>query len=384
MKYIASFRLFAPLLFSFFVMGFVDVVGVATSYVKQDFILNDKVANLLPMIVFLWFAIISLPSGLLMDKIGRKYTVQLSALITSFGMFIPAITYSLGSVLLSFCLLGIGNTMLQVSLNPLVADAVAKERITSMLTLGQFVKAISSTLGPVLASLFVGCWGNWQLIFPVYGSLTLISWLWMLKTQIPSTVSGNDKRASFLDIVRLLAKPYLLMCFLTILLIVGFEIGLMTVVPKYMEEVCFLPIEKGSLGCSLYFLARMLGTFVGSILLVRVSAKKFLNLNMLLAIIFFVVFTFVTSFPILLFALFFIGLFCANVFPIMFSEAIQYLPEKANVISALMIMGVAGGALIPPLMGIVSDWGTQQLSLYLPLLILICIYIASFYLKTDK
>ncbi len=385
MKSTVAFRLFAPLLFCFFVMGFVDVVGIATSYVKQDFALNDKIANLLPMIVFLWFAVISLPSGLLMDKIGRKRTVQLSALITSVGMFIPFITYSFGSILFSFCLLGIGNTILQVSLNPLVTDVVAKERITGMLTLGQFVKAISSTLGPILTSLFVGYWGNWQLIFPLYGSITLVSWIWMTRTHISSDSSRNDdERVPLKDILRLFTKPYLLMCFLMILLSVGFEIGLMTVVPKYLKEVCALPIEKGSLGCSLYFLARTLGTFIGSIVLVRISPKKYLNVNVVIAILFFLIFTFISSFPLLLVSLFFIGFCCANIFPIVFSEAIQYLPEKANVISALMIMGVAGGALIPPVMGIISDLGTQQLSLSVPLLILICIYIASFYLKSDK
>lgn len=384
MKRIVSIRLFFPLLFCFFIMGFVDVVGIATSYVKHDFMLNDKVANLLPMIVFLWFAVVSLPSGLLMGKIGRKQTVLISALITSLGMFIPVVTYSFSGVLLSFSLLGIGNTMLQVSLNPLVAEVVAKDKVASMLTLGQFIKAISSTLGPILASLFVGYWGNWQLILPVYGVMTLISWFWILWTPVSSKSTHDKTCVSLWNILCLLTKPYLLMCFLIILSVVGFEIGLMTVVPKYLQEVCTMPIEEGSLGCSLYFFARMSGTFIGSLLLVRFSAQKYLNLNLLLGVIAFMVFTFASSSLVLLAALFCIGFFCANIFPIVFSEAMQHLPEKANEVSALMIMGVAGGALIPPLMGVVSDLGTQQMSLYLPLFILVNIYIASFYLKTNK
>ena len=72
-----------PVLFAFFVMGFVDVVGISTSYVKNDFTLSDTLANLLPMMVFLWFAVCSLPTGLLMGRIGRKKTVLLSSLVTS-------------------------------------------------------------------------------------------------------------------------------------------------------------------------------------------------------------------------------------------------------------------------------------------------------------
>ena len=117
-----------PVLFSFFVMGFVDVVGVATSYVKADFSLSDRIANLLPMMVFLWFAVCSLPTGVLMGRIGRKRTVMASAAVTFVAMLLPLADYSFPVVLTAFALLGIGNTMLQVSLNPLLADVARPVR----------------------------------------------------------------------------------------------------------------------------------------------------------------------------------------------------------------------------------------------------------------
>ena len=67
-----------PVLFSFFVMGFVDMVGISVSYVKEDFSLNDKIANLLPMMVFVWFAVFSLPTGRLLGKLGRKNTIAVN------------------------------------------------------------------------------------------------------------------------------------------------------------------------------------------------------------------------------------------------------------------------------------------------------------------
>lgn len=370
-----------PVLFSFFVMGFVDVVGISTSYVKIDFELNDKWANLLPMMVFLWFAICSLPTGLLMDRIGRKRTVLVSAAITAVAMLLPLVNYTFTTVLIAFALLGIGNTILQVSLNPLLINVVHRDKITSMLTLGQFIKAISSTLGPIIASVAAGTFGNWQLIFPVYAVVTFISWIWLAGTPIIEEKVERGTQTEKMNLGGLLKDPYLLMLFSMILLVVGFEIGLMTVLPKYLEERCQMPIEQGGLGCSLYFIARTIGTFVGSILLAKVSSRKFLTWNMMGAIIAFILFMALGNQWILLSSIFFVGLFCANVFAVAFSAAIQSNPDKANEISAFMIMGVAGGALVPPVMGIIADSSTQFASLFVLIAALCYLLFAAFKLK---
>ena len=360
-----------PVLFAFFVMGFVDVVGVSTSYVKSDFGLNDTLANLLPMLVFLWFAVCSLPTGLLMKRIGRKNTVLLSSLITIVAMVLPLVYYSFFSVLLAFALLGIGNTVLQVSLNPLLMDVVAKEKVTSLLTFGYFIKAISSTLGPVILSVAMGVWGDWHLVFWVYAVCTSLSWIWLVCTPI------QEKREEVAyvggSIWKLFKNRKLMVAFSVILLIVGFEIGLMTTVPKYLLERCQIPIEQGGLGCSLYFAARTLGTFIGSIILSRYSSSRFLIINMVLALLAFGLFMVSSNSTIVLAGLFLVGLFCANVFPIIFSSAIQSEPSKADEISALMIMGVAGGAILPVFMGGIADVSNQFVSLFVPLLALVYI-----------
>ena len=360
-----------PVLFAFFVMGFVDVVGVSTSYVKSDFGLNDTLANLLPMLVFLWFAVCSLPTGLLMKRIGRKNTVLLSSLITIVAMVLPLVYYSFFSVLLAFALLGIGNTVLQVSLNPLLMDVVAKEKVTSLLTFGYFIKAISSTLGPVILSVAMGVWGDWHLVFWVYAVCTSLSWIWLVCTPI------QEKREEVAyvggSIWKLFKNRKLMVAFSVILLIVGFEIGLMTAVPKYLLERCQIPIEQGGLGCSLYFAARTLGTFIGSIILSRYSSSRFLIINMVLALLAFGLFMVSSNSTIVLAGLFLVGLFCANVFPIIFSSAIQSEPSKADEISSFMFMGVAGGAILPVFMGGIADVSNQFVSLFVPLLALVYI-----------
>ncbi|MDD3139559.1 MAG: MFS transporter [Lachnospiraceae bacterium] len=365
-----------PVLFGFFVMGFVDVVGVSTSYVKLDFALSDTLANLLPMIVFVWFAIFSMPVGILMGKIGRKTMVLLSLGVTFASMILPLIHYSFAMILLTFALLGVGNTILQVALNPLLMDVVQKEKATSTLALGYFIKAISSTLGPVLAGAAAGFFGNWYLIFPVYAAVTLLSYTWLFFTKIgKEELVAQTSQMSLFDLFK---QPGMFMAFTAILLVVGFEISLMTAVPKYLLERCGIPIEQGGLGCSLYFVARTLGAFLGAILLSRVSVKMFFIVNMFAGIICFVFFMLTASTYVIFVSLFLVGLFCANVFPIVFSVAIQSDAIRANEISALMIMGVAGGALLPMVMGVVADATNQLVSLLIPLLALIYILFVSF------
>jgi len=379
---IKSFWGLPPVLLAFFVMGFVDMVGISTSYVKKDFGLNDTLANLLPMLVFLWFAVCSLPTGMLMKRIGRKKTVLISILITVVAMIIPLTYYSFASILFAFALLGIGNTVLQVSLNPLVLDVVEKEKVTSTITLGCFIKAISSTLGPVIISVAVGGWGNWQLIFLVYAVITVLSWIWLAFAPIHESM--DEKNLVGNQIWGLFKDKELMISFSVILLIVGFEVGLMTAVPKYLFERCQVPLEKGGLGCSLYFLARTIGTFIGSVMLLRYSSRRFLMINLVLGVLSFVLFMLSSNVTILYVALFLIGFFCANVFPIIFSSAIQSEPSKADEISALMIMGVAGGAILPMIMGAIADSSNQFFSLFVPLFALIYILYVSFRMKWNE
>lgn len=369
-----------PVLFSFFVMGFADLVGVATSYVKADFALSDRVANLLPLMVFLWFAVFSLPTGVLMGRIGRRRTVMASAAVTFVAMLLPLVDYTFPVVLAAFALLGIGNTMLQVSLNPLLADVAGEARTTSMLTFGQFIKAVCAMLGPVLVGAAAGVWGNWRLIFPLYALITLLSWVWMLRLKVDES---RSEAVSVRGIRSLLADRYVWMLLSIIVLGVGFEIGLTTVVPKYFTERCALPLDRAAMGCSLYYMARTVGTFGGAVILARMSSRRFLTVSMAVALAALVLFMTATDATLLFAALFVLGLSCANIFSIAFSAALRSAPDRANEVSGLMIMGVAGGALLPPVMGVVADMSSQWASLFVLALALLCILAASLKLKTD-
>jgi len=361
-----------PVFFGFFIMGFVDAVGIATNYIKQDFALTDTVANLLPMMVFLWFFIFSVPTGLLMNRIGRKKTVLLSMLIQIVALIVPVLAYNFVAMLVAFALIGIGNTIIQVSLNPLLTNVVSSSKLTSSLTLGQFIKAISSFLGPIIAAFFARTFGSWELMFPMYAGITLLSSLWLMATPIEE-IPITGKTSTFWECLTILGNRDILLFFLGILTVVGIDVGLNVTAPKILQERTAMSLESASYAISLYFVFKTLGAFSGSIILSMFSAKRFYVISAVAALIAITGLVFATHLYFLYVLIALAGFACANMFSIIFSFALKRLPEKSNEISGLMIMGVSGGALFPWLMGVASDavvaqWGAVVI------IVLCCVY----------
>jgi fucose permease len=371
----------SPLLSGFFIMGFCDVVGISSNYVKQDFHLSDTMANFLPFLLFIWFFIFSIPTGILMNKIGRKRTVQLSNIITIFAMAIPFIAYSYLTCLIAFALLGIANTILQVSLNPLLAAVVKQERLTGALTLGQFIKAVSSFSGPFIAAFAVFCFGNWQALFPVFGGITLLLSVWLQLTPIKETGKVSEA-VSFRDLWKILNNKTILLLFLGILFIVGLDVGINTATPRILMQHCNIGIEEANYGVSVYFACRTIGAFLGAFLLSYYSASKFFRISMLIAIIALSYLFFVSGKMIILILIGIVGFTCANVFSILFSMALQKMPQNTNEVSGLMITGVSGGALIPLAMGASTDFiGNQTGSLLMIFICAVYLLLCSFLLS---
>ncbi|MDD3488596.1 MAG: MFS transporter [Paludibacter sp.] len=363
-----------PVLFGFFIMGFCDVVGITAMHVKEDLLgsyspeFRDTLSNLIPVALFSMFLIFSIPTGMLMNKIGRKKTVLLSNLITIVAMFIPLIEYSFAMSLVAFALLGIANTILQVSLNPLLTNVVQGDKLTSSLTAGQFVKAISSFCGPFIAAFAASALGNWQYIFPIYAFITLISTAWLMATPIKEEAVTN-KASSFGEVFGLLKDKTILFFFLGIVFVVGVDVGLNTAAPKILMERAGLNSIEAGYGPSMYFAFRTAGAFLGAILLAKYSPSGIFKIITVTAVLALIALIFAADKIAIFVLLAIVGFAIANVFSIIFSLALQSCPEKANEISGLMITGVFGGAVIPFIMGLTSDVVGSQVGSVLVILL---------------
>ncbi|GET24002.1 sugar MFS transporter [Prolixibacter sp. NT017] len=372
-----------PVLFGFFVMGFCDVVGITSAHVKVDLLsdyspdFRDTLSNLIPVALFSMFLIFSVPTGILMNKIGRKKTVVLSNVLTIVAMFLPLIDYTFVVSLTAFALLGIANTILQVSLNPLLTNVVKGDKLTSSLTAGQFVKATSSFSAPFIAAFAATALGSWRYIFPIYAVITLLSTIWLLATPIKES-SVEEQVNTFGSVMGILKDRTILLLFLGILFVVGVDVGINTASSKILMERGGLSAINAGYGPSVYFAFRTMGTFLGTFLLAHYSSEKFFKWNIIIAALALFMLIFAGN-EVLIFGLFaVVGFTIANIFPIIFGMAIQSRPDKANEISGLMITGVFGGAVIPFFMGLLSDALGSQVGAVLVILLsaLYLVYIA--------
>lgn len=352
-----------PVMLCFFAMGFVDLVGTASNYVQKDLNLSDSEANLFPSLVFFWFLIFSVPTGILMNKIGRKKTVLISLVVTAGSLFIPIFGSSYLAMLVSFSLLGIGNAIMQTSLNPLVSNLISPDKLASTLTFGQFVKAIASFLAPILAA-----WGatsammtfglGWKVLFPIYAMFCILSVALLGATPIHE--EQPDKVTGFLECIKLLGKPFILLCFIGIMCHVGIDVGTNTTAPKIVIERMNLPLEDAGFATGLYFIFRTAGCLLGAFILRIMSPKIFFALSVILMLAGMVVLLASDSLTSIYVGVSLIGFGNSNVFSIIFAQALNHTPKEQNEVSGLMIMGLFGGTIFPLAMGYASDLSGKQ------------------------
>ena len=358
MQKTSKFALLSVML-CFFAMGFVDLVGIASNYVKEDLGLNDKTANIFPSLVFFWFLIFSVPTGMLMNKIGRKKTVLLSLIVTVVSLFIPLLGESFGLMLVAFSLLGIGNALMQTSLNPLVSTVLKGGNLASTLTFGQFIKAIASFLAPYLAM-----WGatqvipsmgyDWKVLFVIYFIVGILATLMLGITHIEEEPIAG-KPSTFMECIKLLGTPIVLLSFLGIMCHVGIDVGTNTTAPKILMEKLGMTLNEAAFATSLYFIFRTIGCLTGSFFLRIMNNRLFFIISVcMMALSMLLLFVGVEKWE-LYAAIALVGYGNSNVFSICFAKALTSMPEKQNEVSGLMIMGLFGGTIFPLLMGFMSD-----------------------------
>ena len=354
----SSLMQIAPVMLCFFSMGFVDLVGTASNYVQKDLGLTDSQANLFPSLVFFWFLIFSVPTGMLMNRIGRKKTVLISLAVTALSLIVPIFSDSYMAMLLSFSLLGIGNAIMQTSLNPLVTNLISGDKLASTLTFGQFVKAIASFLAPIIAA-----WGattylptfglGWRVLFVIYAVVSLLSVSALAATPIEE--ERPDKASGVGECLKLLGRPFILLCFLGIMCHVGIDVGTNTTAPKIIMERLGLPLEEAGFATSVYFIFRTAGCFLGAFILRSVSPRLFFGVSVIMMLVAMAMLCVCDTLPAIYTALGLIGFGNSNIFSVVFSQALIASPNEKNEVSGLMIMGLFGGTVFPLAMGFAAD-----------------------------
>ena len=352
--------LILPILAGFFVMGFGDIIGTVMIQVKNECASHaDTISWLMPIFAFIWFLLISIPTGVLCGRLGRKNAVLLSLAVTIVAMFVPlgASAERWWLYIVAFALIGIGNTIIQAALPALMSNVVDKSQITSRISLGQFVKALCAALTPVFVYLTATVLGNWKLLFPLYGGLTILAAIWLLVSKIPdertdaAATEGRTSGTSFSSCFAMLKHPYVLAMTVGILFSVGADVGFSVAIPEYLRNVYKVDVNKAGMGPTVYFVAKTVAAFLGAIVFARISAAKCFPWCMGMGVLATVAILCVGTPQLFLVCVFVVALMTANSFGMCMGLAIDRVPEKTNEITSLMVMAIVGGGLVSALLG---------------------------------
>ena len=363
-----------PVLMAFFVMSFVDLVGIGVDRVSSDMNLSATLAQLIPSAAFLWFLLLSVPVGILQSRFGKRNMLNIGMGVTALGLLVPFFFYSFPSVLAGFALLGIGNTIVQVSANPLMVEVVPSNRASSFLSFSQFIKAIGSMIGAPLAGFFASWFGDWKLMFLAFGIVSILSIVWLASVKVEERQAEGNK-ASFATAFKLLGNGFILLMVFSIFLVVGVDVGFNSNSGQFLIKQFGIDPVAAEKGRSVYFFGRMLGTFAGALLLTKISSRKFFMWTSFLGILFLILILLVKTPALAWGFVFLIGLAVANIWPLVFSITVEKYPDRNNEISGLMMMAISGGAVIPLLVGYLSD--VSSIAVGMSVLIACMVYLAA-------
>lgn len=375
-----------PVLAAFFVMGFCDIVGISSDYMQTSFGWSSTMTGFVPSMVFIWFLFLGIPVGNKMNKWGRKNTVLISMLVTIVGMFLPLIVYGSVTCIIAYVLLGIGNAILQISLNPLLNNVIQDQRmLTSSLTAGQVIKAVSSLVGPEIVLFATLRFGpeHWYYCFPILGVITLFFALWLMFTPIKREQSVSET-ISMADSFSLLKDKIILILFLGIFFIVGVDVATNYISSKLMAVRYDWSAEQVKFAPQVYFLSRTIGALLGTFLLARISGIRYFRVNIIACAASLLLLMFVDGATLNLLCIGGIGFFASSVFSIIYSLAFQECPSKMNQISGLMITAVAGGGAVTPILGFAIDLGGITAGLFVVLLCVAYLMYCAFGIKVKK
>ena len=349
------------MLAGFFVMGFGDIIGTVMNQVKAECAADaTRISYLMPIFAYVWFLVISIPTGVLSGRIGRKNAVLVSLAVTVLAMTVPLFANAERWYLYvaAFALIGIGNTIIQAALPALMSNIVEPSQLASRISLGQFVKAVCAALTPVFVYLTATALGNWKLLFPLYGVLTVGAAIWLWITKIPdernSPSEGSSSKGTsttFGGCFAMLKEPYVAAMTVGILFSVGADVGFSVAIPEYLKNVFKVNVDLAGMGPTVYFVAKTVAAFAGAIVFARISAAKCFPWCMGLGLAATAAIPLVSTPLAFLSVVAFVALLTANSFGMCMALAIGRFPNKANEISSLMVMAIVGGGLVSAVLG---------------------------------
>lgn len=389
-----------PIYLIFLSMGMVDAVGPMVSLARESFALSITMATLLPLLGYLLFGVLSIPMGLLQDKKGKIYVLNLGLAIMLVGLIIPILSGMYGSmtvdsssmqqfyrILIAVLLIGGGGAILQVAGNPFIRDISIQGHYSKNLSMAQSFITIGSSLGFLVPTFMFNFFGlDWSVLFPIYAIIVLTALLWFNFGKMSEVKQHKTHPATLTSCLRLLKNRYVLAMVLGIFVYCGVEIAVASHTPILLNDKFGISLEKMGLliSWSLFYLPIFLGRFLGSFIMKHIAPARLLIATGILALFGVIVVLFSNSLPLTLIGVLLVGFGFSNVFPLVFSLTIDKMPQYQNELSGLMVTMIVGGTVIPITMGLVADAANITLAFVVPLFCLCYIIFLGFLNYNNK
>ncbi len=378
-----SVKRFLPIYLIFLSMGMVDAAGPMVSLARESFVLSITVATLLPFLGYLMFGLLSIPMGVLQDKKGKVFILNLGLVIMFIGLLIPVISGMYGKmvvtpgsmgqfyrILLAVLLIGAGGAIMQVAGNPFIRDIADEGQYSKYLSRAQSFITIGSSMGFLVPTIMFNLFRlDWSILFPVNATIVLAAILWFNLSKVREVKQEKTHNASLRSCLRLLKNGYVLAMVMGIFIYCGVEIALASHAPILLNDKFNISLEKMGLliSWSLFYLPIFLGRFFGSYIMKLIAPNRLLIYTGLFAIVGILIILLTNSFVMALIGILIVGFGFANVFPLIFSLTIDHMPKYQNELSGLMVTMIVGGTFIPMIMGRVADLTNITIAFVVPL-----------------
>lgn len=366
------------IMFIFFVISFLtNIIGPLVPEVIKGFSVSKGMAGLLNFSFFIAYGVMSIPAGMLTEKYKEKKVLTAAFILSTIGAFLFSFVPLFPVYLISLFMIGLGMSILQVAINPLLRVAGGEEHFAFTSVLAQLFFGGASYLSPLLYSYLVtnlsaGNTSNfllsslnglvpenlkWVSIYWIFAIISVAMVLVILVVKFPKVdLNEDEKVGNFSTIKELFKNKYVVLFFFGIFAYVGTEQGVASWISKFLEDYHGMNAAvEGATATSWFWGLLTIGCFLGLGLLKLFDSKIVLRVFVIGAMIALATALTTSSGQTAYVSFIAVG-FCASVmWSIVFSLALNSVSSNHGAFSGILCSGILGGAVVPLIVGVLGD-----------------------------
>lgn len=372
-----NYYIVSLIMLTFFVISFLtNIIGTLIPDIIKGFDLSLTLVALLPFAFFIAYGVMSIPSGMLIEKYKEKKIMVTGFIVAFFGALLLALVPNYLTAVISLFIIGCGMAMLQVVINPLLRTSGGEEHYAFNSVLAQLIFGLASYISPLVYSYLVLNLKNsgsnknflsslsglvptnlpWISLYWLFAVICLLMIVIILFSGFPKVELNKEEEAGALQThIILFKKPIVILFFIAIFCYVGTEQGMNNWISQFLSTYHgYDPQTTGARAVANFWGLMMVGGIIGLLFLKIMDSRKVLIIFSLLALLCLSVALFASA-GISLVAFPLVGFFISVMFPIIFSLALNSVKEHHGSFAGILLTGITGGAVIPLIIGWLGD-----------------------------